>query len=165
MRNFKEIAVLGVLSATLLLSACSSPTPEPAIDPPIETSTTTLNGGVVSGPGISIKEVDPADINVEPSLESALTRVSFDSVLIESGGSSGKDCQSNFIKIDRAENQVNLTHTTGDGEMRACTMDYQQKFFLIEAAENFADDTLFNILDTEGEVIITYDITGALISE
>jgi len=165
MRNFSKLALFGVLSATLLLSACSATNSDPDVTPTEKASAASTLEGTVSSRGISITEVNLDDIDAKPSETSALSKAGFNSVLFESGGSSSKDCQSNFTKITFVDNAVNMSHRTGNGEMSPCTMDYQQKFFLIEGDEPFPEDTTFNVLDENGDVIISYNLKGELISE
>ena len=109
---------------------------------------------------MSIKEVSIDDFSVETTLDNHLTRVSPNEILLELGGSSGDDCQSNFSKLEVEGVNITLTHRVGDGSDLMCTMDYQFKYFLVESADGLADDIVFHILNDEGQEISTYTLTG-----
>lgn len=142
--NRKFALGLLALPLALALSACS-PSAEAPEETPVIAST--LDGGVIEGDGVSIRQADEADYPEEIPVEPSLIRVSDNSFMFELGGSSSKACASNFTAVERNGEEFTLTHRSGEGAKDAvCTADYQFTYFLVEADEPISDDALANIL-------------------
>lgn len=156
--NRKAAALIAIATLALSLSACSSPaggpTPSPEPKPP-KASETTLNGGVVVGDGVSIREFTLEDEAAESGFQAGMVREAENSFVIEAGGSGSEACRSNFTAIERSGDEFTLNHQVGNGaEGIACTMDYRFTYFLVEADEPISDDAITNIV-SRGEVVRT----------
>lgn len=155
--NRKIAALIAVATLALSLSACASPasgpSPSPQQEPP-KPSDTTLNGGVVLGDGVSIRELTVEDDAVS-GIQPGMVRESDNSFVIEAGGSGSEACRSNFTAIERNGEEFTLNHQEGDGsEGIICTRDYRFTYFLIEADEPISDAAIANIV-SKGEVVRT----------
>jgi hypothetical protein len=156
----RKVALMVTLaSLTLALSACSpsasvTPSPTPG-NTPSEAADSTLNGGVVVGDGVTIREFSMEDETDSPMIGAGLIRKSENSFLVEAGGSSSEACLSNFTAIERNGEEFTLDHRVGNGDENiVCTMDYRFTYFLVEADEPISDDAVANIV-SKGEVTNT----------
>ena len=150
------VTLIVMVGLALTLTSCAAPTgPQPLPEPGLpKTSESTLDGGVVVGDGVTIREISE-DIGVEELNEGGLIRYSESSFLLEAGGSSSAACLSNFTAIERNGDEFTLTHRIGDGaEGMVCTMDYRFTYFLVEADEPIGDDAVVTIV-SRGEVART----------
>lgn len=154
--NRKMAALIVVAGLALTLTSCATPAgPQPLPEPKLpQTSESTLNGGVVVGDGVTIREISE-DIGIDQLNEGGLIRQSENSFAIEAGGSSSAACLSNFTAIERNGDEFTLTHRIGNGdEDMVCTMDYRFTYFLVETDEPIGDDAVANIVSS-GEVART----------
>lgn len=156
--NRKLATLLVVAGLALTLTSCAASTehtPVPFPEPKLPaTPSSTLDGGIVAGNGVTIQEFSE-DVAMDELDEGGLIRYSESSFLLEAGGSSSAACLSNFTAIERNGDEFTLTHRigNGDGDM-VCTMDYRFTYFLVEAEEPIGDDAVVTIV-SRGEVART----------
>ena len=98
--------------------------------PPVTVST--LDGGVVAGNGLTIREYVEAPENL-PWEERSLW-LADNQLLFEYGTSGSEACKGNFTAIALEDTTVHLTYRVGMGsEDMVCTDDYKITWYLLES--------------------------------